>query len=175
MSLLAGKKAVLIIASNGYRDEEFEEPKKALSLSGCEVVVASSSLKEASGMLGGKIKPDILINDIKVEDFDCIIFIGGTGSSEYWNNPTAHEISKKAYDSGKILAAICIAPVTLANSGVLKDKKVTVYFSEAGRVKSEGAIYTGKPVEVDGNIVTADGPGSAERFANTLIEKLSNK
>lgn len=175
MSILAGKKIVLIIASDGYRDEEFEQPKKVLASSGAEVIVASSSLEEARGTLGGKVKPDILVDDIKVDDFDCIIFVGGSGSSEYWDNPTAHKIAKEAYNSGKIVAAICIAPVTLANAGLLENKRATVYSSEAGRLKNKGAIYTGKGVEVDDNIITADGPGNAKKFADVLVKKLSGK
>ncbi|MCK4463207.1 MAG: DJ-1/PfpI family protein, partial [Candidatus Omnitrophica bacterium] len=158
-----------------YRDEEFEEPKKILASSGAEVVVASSSLKEARGTLGGKVKPDILVGDIKVDDFDCIIFVGGSGSSEYWNNPTAQKIAKEAYTSGKIVAAICIAPVTLANAGLLENKRATVYSSEIERLKNKGAIYTGKGVEMDGNIITANGPDNAKKFADVLVEKLSGK
>lgn len=175
MSILAGKKIVLIIASDGYRDEEFEQPKKILSSSGAEVIVASSSLEEARGTLGGKVKPDILLGDIKVDDFDCIVFVGGGGSSEYWDNPTAHKIAKEAYDSGKMVAAICIAPVTLANAGLLENKRATVYSSEIERLKNKGAIYTGKGVEVDGNIITANGPGNAKKFADSLVKKLSGK
>lgn len=172
---LAGKKVVLIIASNGYRDEEFEEPRKALSQAGAQVVVVSSSLKEAKGMLGGRAKPDILITDIKTSDYDCVVFVGGTGSSEYWDNPVAHKIAKDTYNSGKIIAAICIAPVTLANAGILKGRKATVFTSEIERLKSKGANYTGGGVEKDGNIITADGPQNARKFADILVKNLSGK
>jgi len=174
-AILSGKKVAMIIASNGYRDEEFEEPRKILSSNGAQITVASSSLKEAKGTLGGKVKPDTLINDIRTEDFDCIIFVGGAGSSEYWNSPVAHEIAKSAYTSGKIISAICIAPVTLANAGILNGKKATVFPSEVGRLRNRGATCTGRGVEVDGNIITADGPSSAKNFANTIVNKLSSK
>ncbi len=72
-----------------------------------------------------------------------------------------------------MLAAICLAPVTLANAGLLKGKRVTVWKSEAGRVKAGGGIYTGSGVETDGRIITADGPESAEEFGRALVTALS--
>lgn len=41
-----------------------------------------------------KIKPDILINEIKVEEYDAIVFVGDSGASQYWNDPIAHSIAK---------------------------------------------------------------------------------
>jgi len=173
MPKLSGKKVAMIIASKSFRDEEFEVPREILVSNGAEVVVASSSLKEAKGTLGAKVKPDILISDLNVKDFDCIIFVGGSGSSEYWDNETALRIAKETYDDGKIIAAICIAPVTLANAGILKDKKATAYTTVLGKLKKKGAICERTGVAVDGNIVTADGPNSAQKFADIIVEKLS--
>jgi len=169
---LAGKRVVMIIAHNGFRDEELMEPKEILEGEGAEVVVASSSLDEAHGMKGATVKPDILLDDIDVSKFDAVIFVGGVGASEYWNNPKAHQIAKEALDSGKVVTAICIAPVTLANAGILKGKKATVFPSEREKLRAAGAIYTGRDVEEDGMIVTGNGPSAARKFGQTIAEKL---
>jgi len=118
---------------------------------------------------------DILINNIEVEDFEAIIFVGGMGSSEYWDDPVAREIVKKAVSLDKLICAICIAPVTLANAGILDGKKATVFRSEVKAIKKKGAIYTGKAVEVDGNIITAEGPQAATEFGQTIINLLLKK
>jgi protease I len=167
-----GKKAVLIIAYNNFRDEEFLEPKKVLESAGVDVSVASSSLGTAKGMLGATADPDMLIDDINVSDYDAVVFIGGSGSSEYFDNPVAHSIAQEAAESGKLLAAICIAPSTLANAGLLAGKKATSYSSEEGNLRSKGAMFTGSGVESDGNIITADGPSSAEQFGQALLDAL---
>ena len=60
-----GKKAVMIIAQNDFRDEELLKPKEILEKNGAAVTVASSSLKESTGMLGAKVKPDILFTTIQ--------------------------------------------------------------------------------------------------------------
>ena len=175
MSKLQGKKVLMIIASQNFRDEELLKPRDLFIKEGMEVVLASSSLETSRGMLGGTAKPDILIGDVKVGEFEAIIFVGGIGASEYWNNPIAHKIAKEAVSLNKLICAICIAPVTLANAGILDEKKATVFCSEVKAIKRKGAIYTGKAVEVDGNIITAEGPQAAEEFGQTIIILLLEK
>ncbi|WP_347273563.1 DJ-1/PfpI family protein [Candidatus Kuenenia sp.] len=172
MQSIKGKKVVMIIAKNNFRDEELLEPKAILEKNGAAVTIASSSLKESTGMLGAKVSPDILFTEIAVGDYDAVIFVGGTGSSEYWDNPTAHTIAKEASKANKIVGAICIAPVTLAKAGLLKGKKATTYSSTVNDIKSEGANYTGEGVEKDGNIITADGPVSAKKFGEAIVKAL---
>ena len=175
MSKLQGKKILMIIASQNFRDEELFKPRELFIKEGMEVILASSSLETSRGMLGGTAKPDILIGDVKVEEFEAIIFVGGIGASEYWNNPIAHKIAKEAVSLNKLICAICIAPVTLANAGILDEKKATVFRSEVKAIKKKGAIYTGKAVEVDGNIITAEGPQAATEFGQTIINALIEK
>ena len=170
-----GRKIVMIIAKQNFRDEELLQPKRFLEAKGANVTVACSSLSPAKGMLGNVIKPDVLVKDVKVEQFDAVVFVGGSGASEYWNDQTAHAIARKAVAEKKLLCAICIAPVTLANAGVLKEKKATVWSSEAGRLKQLKVNYTGADVETDGNIITANGPKSAQKFGETIYKRLAER
>ncbi len=170
---LGGKKALMIIASSNFRDEEYNEPRRILEGAGVKITVASSSLEVAKGMLGGSAKPDILISQVDVSDYDAILFIGGSGASEYWNDPTTHTIAKEAVKQGKVLGAICIAPTTLANAGVLTGKKVTAFSSEVAKLRSKGANYTGADVEIDGRIITASGPGAAVKFGQKIVQALT--
>ncbi len=43
-----------------------------------------------------KVRHDILISEVKVEEFDVIIFVGDMGSSEYWDDPVVIEFVKKS-------------------------------------------------------------------------------
>jgi len=165
----------MIIASQNFRDEELLIPKKLFEKEGYGVVIAGTSLKPAKGMLGAVVTPQILIDQVKVDEYDAIVFVGGVGAKEYFNNPLAHKIAKEAVSKNKILAAICIAPRILAEAGVLKGKKATVWVSEGKTLEEKGAHYTGKSVEVDGNIVTGSGPQAAEEFAKIIIKLLKAK
>ncbi|MBU3958379.1 MAG: DJ-1/PfpI family protein [Candidatus Omnitrophica bacterium] len=166
------KKVVMVIAQEGFRDEEFLQPKEILEKNGIEVKVASSSLKEATGTLGAKVNPDLLIKDVDISEFAAVIFVGGGGSSQYWDDPIAHKLAREGLNTDKIVAAICIAPVTLARAGILKGKRATVFSSEAPQLKANGADYTAQDVERDGNIITASGPEAAREFGEELVRAL---
>jgi len=81
----------------------------------------------------------------------------------------------RAHKLGKVIGAICIAPVTLANAGLLKGRKATVWASEKARIETKGAIYTGADVQVDDNIVTANGPNAAKAFGEALLKLLAKQ
>lgn len=165
----------MVIAHRNFRDEEYEKPRKVLEDNGASIVVASSGLAEAKGMLGASVKPDLLVEQVSMDDYDAVIFVGGGGTSEYWDDPNAHRIAKDAYFGQKIVAAICIAPVTLARAGILKDKYATVFPAEISALRAQGAICTGSKVVRDGDIITGSVPEAAHEFGEAVAEALSDK
>ncbi|MFA5725448.1 MAG: DJ-1/PfpI family protein [Candidatus Omnitrophota bacterium] len=166
------KKAVLVIAHEGFRDEELLETKEALEKNGVEVKVASSELGEAKGKLGARVIPDILFQDIKMKDFDALVFVGGPGAVQYWDDPLAHKLLKEAALAGKVSAGICSAAATLARAGILKGKRATVFPGDSQELIANGANYTANHVERDGEIITADGPYSARDFGEEIARAL---
>ncbi|MFA5116798.1 MAG: DJ-1/PfpI family protein [Candidatus Omnitrophota bacterium] len=166
------KQVVMIIPRVEFRDDEFFPPKQVLEKEGILVKVASSTLDEAKGSLGARVKPDMLFTDVNMGDFDAVIFIGGEGSTEYWDNPFAHKLARNAVAFNKIVAAICIAPITLGKAGILKGKRATVHPSQEAELKALGADYTGRSVEKDGNIITANGPSAAVEFGVEILRAL---
>lgn len=169
---LAGKTILMIVAPEGFRDEEFLEPKKVFENYNASVKIASKGVSVAKGKLGAKIDVDYELDEVLVQDYDAVVFIGGPGASIYFDDETAHSIAREALEEGKIVGAICIAPVILANAGILKGKKATVFSSGADDLKNNGAKYTAKDVEADGKIVTANGPAAAKKFGEKIAEML---
>ncbi len=172
---LKGKKILMIIAHNNFRDEEFKIPYDTFKSLGAQVVVASSDTSTATGMLGMKFKPDMLIDSVKADGFDAIVMPGGTGAMEYWNNLTIHTLLINAFSKSKVIAAICLSPATLANAGILQGKKATVYSTDQTLkiFKEKGVRYINKPVVVDGNIITGNSPKVATNFAEKIVEALT--
>lgn len=166
----------MVLAPTDFRDEEYSEPYTLLTNLGALVTTASLSTAPAKGMFGKVVAPQASVKSVRGDAFDAVIFIGGTGVETHRmpDNPDLHRIAKEAFSAGKLVAAICIAPKILASSGLLKGKKATVYLSGSGDLRSKGAIYTGKEVEVDGNIVTANGPHAARLFGTTLARMLGH-
>jgi len=169
------KKAVLIIASRNFRDEELFETQQELEKANIDTVIASTKTGVIRGMLRGKTEAAMLVNSIVVDDYDAIIFIGGSGAREYFENSVVLNIARQAAKKGKVLAAICIAPSVLANAGVLNGVKATCLSTEKFKLKKGGAQYTAADVEQDGLIITANGPRVARQFGKTIADALSGK
>ena len=142
------KKMVFVVAPEVFRDEEYIEPKTILESAGIEVTTASTVVGEIYGKIKIKAQSQMLAKDIKVDDFDGIFFVGGNGASVYFEDEVVHDIARQFYDKGKIVSAICIAPVILANAGLLQNKKATVFPSGADILIQNGANYTGNSVIV---------------------------
>ncbi|MGC9049073.1 MAG: DJ-1/PfpI family protein [Patescibacteria group bacterium] len=171
------KQVLIVIAFQGFQDLEYSKTREILEKAGAKVVVASSSLGKASGKFGAQTKVEVLINEIKIDDYEAIIFIGGPGAVEYIENQAAHRLAKEAIKADKVVAAICIAPAILAKAGVLSGKKATVWSSifdqEPIKILQEnGAQYLDQDVVVDGKIITANGPNAAEKFGQAIVEQL---
>ena len=164
-------KILSIIAPEGYQDIEYDKSRAALEAKG-HTIITASTVDEAHGAYGGTQKADVLLKDVNVDDYDVILFVGGLGCHGYFDDATAHRLAKAFYDSKKLTTAICAAPSILANAGLLDGVTATCFSSQADNLKSKGANYTGNPVEQDGLIITADGPGSATAFGEKIAEAL---
>lgn len=170
-------KVILVVAYQGFQDLEYKNTKEALEEKGIEVIVASSLIGTAKGKLGEKVKIEKNLSSINLSDFDALVFIGGPGALEYLNDSEAHRLIKDTIAQEKILGAICIAPEILAQAGVLKEKKATVWSSSVDDspilfLEEKGAEYVDQQVVKDGKIITANGPEAATEFGEKIAEAL---
>lgn len=173
MNDLSSKKILMIVAFENFRDEEYLGPKEIFESREISVVTASTQTGEARGMLGALAKVDLTIADIDVLEYDAIVIVGGKGAVLYWDDELLHEILKMANKEEKILAAICVSPVTLASAGLLKNKKATCWPEVKGDLIKAGVLeYVDQSVVVDGRFVTANGPEAAKEFGDQIIEIL---
>jgi protease I len=163
------KKILMIIPLKNFWCEELQKTREIFEQNGLSVTVASSAMKEARSIFGVTVKPDIVLNQVKVDHYDAIVFVGGEGAIQYWDDPSVHRLIRGALRKEKVLGAMSVAPLTLANAKVLLGKKATVWPALGNRLKWAGAIYTGEPVEIDAKIVTSDRPDSAEEFARAIL------
>ena len=123
---------------------------------------------------GVSIKADMLIEDADMSDADLIMLPGGLPGA---TNLNAHNGVKKAIIEqnarGKMISAICAAPMVLGGIGLLQGRRATCY---PGFEKYlEGAEYTHELCTVDGNITTGEGPAAALPYAYTLLAALTDR
>jgi len=173
-------KSLIIIAFRDFQDMEYLIPKKILEKAGIETKTISSKKGVAVGVFGETVLIDETISEVKIDDYDSLIFVGGGGCLPYLDNQDSYNIIKDAVVKNKLLAAICISPVILAKAGVLKDRKVTVWNSPIDqfavrKLKENKAIYQKDPVVVDNKIITARGPEVAGLFGEAIVESLTKK
>ena len=114
------------------------------------------------------IKVNLALVDVRVVDYDAVIFIGGFGCQEQWQDEEAHRIAREAVEAGLVLGAVGCAPTILAYAGVLKGRTVAICERSAlvkrgldycHILEDKGAICSDADLVRDGLIVSA-APGS---------------
>jgi protease I len=171
-------KVVIAIAPEKYRDEELAEPVAALTKAGIAFDIASTRAGPCTGMLGGKTIAGISFDEIDPKDYNGLVIVGGSGSQTHlWEDDMLVRLAIYFHEKGKVVGAICLAPVVLAKAGILKQKKATVYDSPVAvmEMKKGKAILVSEPVVIDSRIITANGPLAAKDFAAAVIKELKDE
>jgi|GEM_PF-154923 len=166
---------IMVIPQKDFKDKELFEPKTIFEMYGAKVTIASNTKDKAVGMDGGVVTPDMLISDIEVDKLDALIFVGGTGVIEYiWDNQDLKNLIIEAVSKDKLIGAICLAPVVLANAGVLKDKPATMYpwDEQVKKLENGGARYIDQEVIEAGNIITGRNPDASKAFGLKIAKVL---
>jgi protease I len=165
------KKVLFVIAPGNFRDEELLIPKETMEKNGIETEIVSCKEGEFTGMLGAKTYAKD-IKTINLNEYDVIIFVGGSGIAEHKTYEIPEFLNAAKEFKDKIIGAICLGPLVPAFAGILKNKKITMWPSDRfidmikDKVKE---IDLEKGVIKDGNVVTAAGPTYAEDFGIELL------
>jgi 4-methyl-5(b-hydroxyethyl)-thiazole monophosphate biosynthesis len=168
------KQAVVILAS-GFEEIEAITPIDVLRRAGVEVTVAGLDGKTIEGAHGIAVEVDVQLCDYEGTP-DALVLPGGLpGSKHLGASEEVKELALRVDQAGGICAAICAAPAyTLAQWGLLDGKEATCYPS-CEEMFPSSVIATQNRVQVDGNIVTSRGAGTALEFAITLAQMLTNE
>ncbi len=169
-------KILMVIAPQKFRDEEFLYPKEVFEKHDFTVKVASLEKEESVGVQGTKVMVDMKVEEVNIDDFVAVVFVGGEGILDYLEDPRLTGLARDFFfNQEKIVAAICAAPGILAYAGILKGKRATSYSGVRDILEKSGAIFMEKGVVVDGTVVTADGPASAKQFGETVVDEINKK
>lgn len=168
-------KILMIIPPERFRDEELFETRDELETAGYKPVIASTRRGTCLGSRGGQAVAEFTLDEIKIDEYEAVVYVGGGGSKLLFDNLAAQSIAKNMLGKGKVVAAICLAPVILAKAGLLENKNATVAGIEAKTLEKFGATYTGPGVTVDGNIVTANAPKASRLFGKKIVETLAGQ
>ncbi|MBU5557585.1 MAG: DJ-1/PfpI family protein [Candidatus Aenigmatarchaeota archaeon] len=168
---LEGKRVLIVIAPYDFNDRQLAIISSTLSKAGLQLTVVNSTGQAAKGEQGNIVTPHSSFYHVESRDFDAIIFIGGAGSSVYRHNRRALQLVHEFFAAGKPVAAIELAPPILAAAHILRGRRATARPTERDDINAFG-LYTGAPVEVDGNIITAQSTAHAAEFAVAILNAL---
>ena len=174
--MLQGKRTAVLV-EEGFEDSELVEPVRALKDADAKVVIVGSGSREVyTGKRGGaKIRPDTTADAVDADDFDAIIVPGGYAPDRMRLHQPMIDLVRDAFNSGKLIGAICHGPQLLISADVLRGRRVTSWPSVAVDVRNAGAEWVNEAVVQDGNLVTSRRPSDLPRFNKTIIELLRSQ
>ncbi len=164
----------MVLASDNFRDTEYITPRAFFEANNANVMTVSS-VQVSRGRFGFEVKNDFLFSEVNPAKFSGIFIVGGGGILDFLENENLKELVLEFVDSQKAVGAICAAPRLLLNWGILRDKNFTGWNGDqvlADWGEKISAKFTDKSVEVDGKVLTANGPSAVEEAALKFLEIL---
>lgn len=163
---------IYIFLAPGFEDIEMIAPLDIMRRAGLQVQTVSitgENIVYSAHQVG--FVADVLLQDIDFAEAELLVLPGGLPGA---TNLDACEPLRQGimahYNAGRLLAAICAAPLVYGHLGILDGIRATCY--PGFETELTGAHYTAQPVEQDGQFITAFGPGAAMAFGYALTERM---
>ncbi|GAD04663.1 DJ-1/YajL/PfpI superfamily, includes chaperone protein YajL (former ThiJ), parkinsonism-associated protein DJ-1, peptidases PfpI, Hsp31 [Porphyromonas crevioricanis JCM 15906] len=166
---------VFVFLANGF--EEIEALSVIDILRRAELPVCTVSVHADRKVIGAHevaVEADTLINDVTLDDAACLVLPGGMpGAANLMDCVKLREALVRQHEAGRLLAAICAAPMVLGALGISKGREMTCYpgFEERlidARISTQG-------VAEDGHVITGKGPAFAASFALAIVKRLAGE
>lgn len=155
---------------DGFEEIEMVTPVDLLRRAGAEVVIAAlGENMHVTGRSGITLRADAKLDEFDIHTFDLLLIPGGPAVKALRADGRPATIAKTFEVSGKLIAAICAAPLVLHDAGILTGKRYTAHDSTYGELTQ--ALAQDRVVE-DGHLITSRGAGTALDFGLALVKRL---
>ena len=164
------KQSYLFLA-DGFEEIEALTTVDVMRRAGMPVVTVSiTSSAMVTGAHQVAVKADALIADVDLGQAEWLICPGGMpGASNLAACEPLNQALKAQAQAGGKVAAICASPaVVLGPLGLLEGREAVCYPGMEAGMKGARVEYS-KPVAIDGNIITGNGPSAANPFALAIV------
>lgn len=166
-------KACVVIA-DGFEEIEAITIIDVLRRGGVETHVLALEHRRVLGAHDIAVEADRLLADAASETWDLVVLPGGSKNAmALRDDARVKALLRAQHGQERRVAAICAAPIALEAAGVLERRAATCYPAFESHLKSASVRH--QPVVVDGHVTTSRGPGTAMRFALTLVEQLEGR
>ncbi|WP_341663080.1 DJ-1 family glyoxalase III [Vibrio sp.] len=173
-------KKVLVPIAPGTEEMEAITIIDMMVRAGYQAIIASADFEGQLTMKASRgvtLTAECKLVDIADDEFDAIVLPGGVGGSEVFRDSTLLvEIVRQQMYEGKLVAAICAAPaLVLAHHNLYPDAIMTCHPSFESHIGKEKWRAKRVTYDVNHNLLTSQGPGTALEFAMEIIINLSGK
>jgi 4-methyl-5(b-hydroxyethyl)-thiazole monophosphate biosynthesis len=160
--------------ADGFEEIEGMAPVDIFRRGGLDVkTVSVNGTNMVKTSHGVTVVADTIFENVNFDDAVLLMLPGGMpGSTNLNAHAGVRAAMKKQYVEGKLVAAICAAPMVLGSIGILRGKKATC--SPGFEKYLDGATYTSELCTVDGNVITGKGPAATLPYAYKLLEILTD-
>ena len=174
---LKGKKIAFLVADM-FEEVELTGPWMALQDSGAELTLVSLEDGEVQGFnhydKAGSFKVDKTVEEVMASDFDALVLPGGVGNPDNLRqNENAVRFVRDFFEQGKPVGAICHAPWTLVEAGVVRGRTLTSFPSLQTDIRNAGGNWVDEEVVTDSGLVTSRRPDDIPAFNRKLIEEFA--
>ena len=174
---LKGKK-IAFLAADMFEEVELTRPWKALESAGAELTLVSLEEGEIQAFdhydKAGSFKVDQTVEEASANDFDGLVLPGGVGNPDNLRqDENAVAFVRDFFDQGKPVGAICHAPWTLVEAGVVRGRTLTSFPSLQTDIRNAGGNWVNEEVHVDSGLVTSRKPDDLPAFNKKLIEEFA--
>jgi len=177
-SPLQGKTIAFAVANEGIEQVELEQPWDAVRSAGGTPVLVSLESGQAQAFnhldKGDVFEVDTTFAEASVSDYDGLVLPGGVANPDALRaDAAAVRFVKGFVDAGKPVAAICHAPWTLVEAGVLDGRRLTSWPSLQTDIRNAGGTWVDEEVHVDQGLVTSRKPDDIPAFSAKAIEEFA--
>ncbi|WP_298913688.1 type 1 glutamine amidotransferase domain-containing protein [uncultured Algimonas sp.] len=169
------EKTILIIAADGFQQEEFFELMDHMRNEGATVHVASMTTEpiKADSQERREYTPELTFSDVKVGEYDALIIPGGLKNPDTLRQQDdAVKIVRDFAESGRTIGAICHGPWLLAEADIVQGLNMTSYPSIKTDMRNAGANWFDSETVTDNGIVTSRKPSDIPAFNKKLVEEI---
>lgn len=165
-------KTALVILAAGAEEMELTIVVDVLRRAGVKVTVAGlSGSSPVTCSRGVRILPDVALGDV-AGSFDAVVLPGGArGAENLASSPLVGRHLKAQWQRGRVVAAICAAPLALARHEIGLGETITCHPTAGSSLADYYVLSTDRVVE-SGALITSQGPGTSFEFALALVRRL---
>ncbi len=169
---------IAMLVDNGFEEEELTRPKQALEENGARVDIVSPADDRVRAWKhtdwGDEFPVDRPLSRARPDDYDALVLPGGVMNGDHLRrNERALTFVRGFFEEHKPVAAICHAPWTLIDAGVVKGRRMTSYHTLQTDLRNAGADWVDEEVVTDQGLVTSRNPGDIPAFNRKTIEEIA--